>query len=213
MKLLIAIPAYDTMRYEFVQSLIALTERLHRDGIAIEHEVKIMGGTLVHVARDALARHAVNGGFSHVLWLDSDMVFEPTIIDDLMMCGKDMVCGLFISRHYPYLSCIFSSLNPVQRITDIPGDAFKVAACGFGCVLMNAQILADIMHHQRGQCFLPGEKLGEDCAFCERATAEGYEIWCEPTARVGHIGQAVIWPEDGARMRGDIQGIEGTELN
>ena len=41
-KLLIAIPCYDTMRAEFVQSLTALMERLHRDGIPFE--VKIITG-------------------------------------------------------------------------------------------------------------------------------------------------------------------------
>ena len=42
-KLLIAIPCYDTMRAEFVQSLTALMERLHRDGIPFE--VKIITGS------------------------------------------------------------------------------------------------------------------------------------------------------------------------
>lgn len=211
MKLLIAIPAYETLRCEFVQSLMGLTERLHREGIA--HEVKILGGTLVHVARDALARHAVNNGYTDVLWIDSDMVFEPSILEDLMMCGKDMVCGLFISRHSPYLNCVFSSLNPVKRVDRFPEEAFRVAACGFGCVLMKAQILADVMRHQGGKCFIPTPRLGEDCAFCERVRAEGYEIWCEPTARIGHVGPVVIWPEDAEKLRGDIQGLDGKELN
>ena len=52
-KLLIAIPSFDTMRVEFVRSLMGLTEKLHAEGVWFE--VKILDGTLVHIARDRLA--------------------------------------------------------------------------------------------------------------------------------------------------------------
>ena len=211
MKLLIAIPCYDTMRPEFVTSLTDLMERLHRDDVPFE--VKIIQGTLVYMARDALARHAVNNEFTHVLWLDCDMVFGNSIVEDLMMCGKDMVCGNFVSRHNPYLRTIFSSLTPeVNRITDIPDDTFRIYACGFACVLMKTEILRTVMINNNGKCFLPTARLSEDLAFCQRANGQGFEIWCEPTARVGHVGPVTIWPEDGERFRGDILELEGKKL-
>lgn len=210
MKLLIAIPSYETMRVEFVRSLMDLTAQLQRG--RVWYEVKIIDGTLVHTARDRLAQHAVNNGFDEVLWIDSDMVFGADIYENLKMCGKDMVCGVFISRHFPYVSCLFESLEPVCRITEMPEEAFRVAACGFGCVLMKTQILKDIMVNNGGKCFLPEQKLGEDCAFCKRATNCGYEIWCEPTARVGHVGAVTIWPEDGERLRGEIHELAGKKI-
>lgn len=211
MKLLIAIPSYETMRVEFVTSLMRLVDRLHKDGV--NHEVKIIAGSLVHIARDRLARHAVNNDFTHVLWIDSDMVFEPTIFEDLAFPDKDMICGLFISRHNPYLNVIFkrATAGEIERFKDgeIPSDTFRVAGCGFGCVLMKTCVLRDVMVSNRGAVFLPTPALGEDLAFCERAIGAGHDIWCEPTARVGHIGSVAIWPEDGPRLRGDIQGLEG----
>ena len=107
---------------------------------------------------------------------------------------------------------MFSSLDPCERITEYPDEAFRVAGCGFGAVLMKAQILKDIMINNGGKCFVPEQKLGEDCAFCMRATNLGYGIWCEPTARVGHVGRIVIWPEDVGRLRGDIQNMDGKKL-
>ena len=211
-KLLIAVPCYDVMRVEFVQSLTALTERLHREGIA--HEVKIISGTLVYAARDKLARHAINNDFEYTLWIDSDMVFSDSLADDLMGSGKDFVCANFISRHNPYLNVVFKRLLPLPavRITDIPDDTFRVAGCGFGCVLIRTKIMTDVMNSNSGKCFLPTAELSEDLAFCQRAAGIGCEIWCEPTARVGHVGQVVIWPEDGERLRGEIQGLEGKRL-
>ena len=210
MKLLIAIPSYEGLQPEFVRSLTELESQLRADNVWFE--IKIISGTLVHTARDRLAKHAVNNQFDEVLWIDDDMVFDGHLYEDLKMCGKDMVCGLFVSRHFPYVSCLFSSIDPVERITEYPEDAFRVKACGFGCVLMKAQILKDIMVNNGGKCFVPEQKLGEDVAFCVRASNLGYEIWCEPTARVGHVGRIVIWPEDVERLQGNIQGTGGKPI-
>ena len=209
-KLLIAIPSYGEMRVEFVKSLIDLMARLNEQNIW--YEVKIIDGTLVYIARDRLAKHAVNNEFTEVLWIDDDMVFGPDVWEDLSMSGKDMVCGNFISRHSPYVSCVFSSLYPPERVTEFGYDIFRVAGCGFGCVWMKTEVLKDVLINNNGKCFLPDPKLGEDVAFCQRARASGYEIWCDPTVRIGHVGNVAIWPEDGTRMRGDIQGLEGKKI-
>ena len=213
-KLLIAIPCYDTLRAEFAKSLIALMAKLTKDGMA--YEVLIVSGTVVHMARDNLAKHAVNNGFTHVLWLDSDMVFGETILDDLTISGRtdQILCARFVSRHNPYLPTIFTSVDPVTRVDEdkIPDDTFRISHCGFACVLTPAKVLEDVMNNYRGQCFLPTDKASEDIAFCTRAGGLGYQIWCEPTARVGHVGAVVIWPEDGKRFRGDIQGLDGKTI-
>ena len=162
MRLLIAIPAYEAMRVEFTKSLFDLENALRRDGIV--YDKKIIEGTMVHAARDRLAQHAVNNEFTHVLWIDSDMVFDGHLYEDLTISGeKDMICGLFISRHYPYLSCVFSSLDPVERIEHVDWtDAFRIAGCGFGCVLMKTEVLKAVMVNNHGKCFIPEMNLGED---------------------------------------------------
>lgn len=215
-RLMIAVPCYDTMRAEFVQSLTGLMTKLNAERAS--YDVKIISGTVVHMARDNLAKHAVKNGFSHVLWLDSDMVFEDTILDDLTISGKtdQIICGRFISRHNPFLPTIFMRLDPsVIRLDEdhIPDDTFRICACGFACVLTPVQALADVLNGNGGQAFLPMGNASEDIAFCKRAAGAGYEIWCEPTARVGHVGAVTIWPEDGKRFRGEIQGLEGKTLN
>lgn len=215
-KLLIAVPCYDTVRAEFLQSLLGLMERLRRDGVRFE--VKVISGTLVYTARDNLAKHAVNNGFSHVLWFDADMVFDDSILEDLTVSGKtdQILCGRFISRHNPYLPTIFRKIAPtVERVEEdrIPDETFRIGACGFACVLTPVHILSDVLTNCGGKAFLPTGQASEDLAFCQRAVSLGYEIWCEPTARVGHVGAVTIWPEDGKRMRGDIHGLEGKTLN
>lgn len=194
MKLMIAVPTTDYVHVDFMKSLVELTQELTRRRIA--YSVEIVAGTLVYIARNRLACKAVNENFTHVLWLDSDMVFSEQILEDLMFCGKDMVCGAFVSRRPPYTPCIYSKLEPggrVEKITEFGLNAFRVQGCGFACVLTSVDVIKDVQY-QYGTCFNPTPDYGEDLAFCDRVRSVGREIWCEPTARCGHIAHVPIWP-------------------
>ena len=202
MKLLIAVPTLDFLHFEFVQSLTNLIMRLNKD--EVNFEVKYLPGTLVYAARNRLAIHAVENGFTHVLWLDSDMVFQDCILDDLMFCGKDFVCGRFNARRKPYVSCQFSKLVPLERIDDYPSEPFRIMGTGFGCVLTSVEVLKGVLD-KYGTCFLPMSGFGEDIAFCVRAHEAGIQLWCEPTAVVGHVAHVPIYPEDHERCMAEYQ--------
>lgn len=193
MKLLIAIPSHDYMHMDFVNSLLALCRKLDEEGV--EYDVRIHGGTLVYHGRDALANCAIDNGYSDVLWLDADMVFQDTILEDLQFSGKPFISGIAHGRRAPHISCLFTEIYPeIQRFTEYPTDTFKVAGCGFGCVLIKTEILKAV-REKNGTCFFPTRELGEDLAFCQRAHELGYDIYAEPTVRLGHIGHIAIYPE------------------
>lgn len=200
MKLLIGIPSLDYMHAEFVKCLTALIKTLAVSGIAFD--VFINNGTLVHVARDKIACKAINEEYTHVLWLDADMIFSPNILDDLMDCRKDFVTGIAHSRRKPFTSCIFTSLGENGRFDrfegQYPSSPFEIAGCGFACVLISVEILKAVQIRYR-TCFLPLPEWGEDLAFCKRARDLGYHIFADPAVRLGHIGHEVIWPEDHER--------------
>lgn len=198
MKLLIGIPTLDYQHFEFVQSLTNLIIRLKNDGI--EFEVKFINGTLVYAARNKLVLYALERDFTHVLWLDADMVFTENIVDDLMFCGKDFVCGRFVARRKPFIPCQFKKLVPLEVVEEYPREAFRIAGCGFGCVLVSTEILKDVQRHYN-TCFLPMSGFSEDLAFCVRAREINYEIWCEPSAVVGHVGHIAVYPEDHERWK------------
>ena len=205
MKLMIAIPSLDFMHTEFVKSLCVLTKYLSCDGV--DYDVVIQSGTLVYVARDNLAKKAVQEGYTHVLWLDSDMVFGEELLDDMMFCGKDMVTGIYHARRPPHASCLFRSLDPVDRYTasEYPDDVFEIGGCGFGAVFMTTDVLRKVFA-ECVSCFAPMNRLGEDCAFCLRATACGIRIYADPRIRLGHIGHIAIYPEAEEQFFDKVQG-------
>lgn len=197
MKLLIGVPCVDYVHSEFVKSLTKLILQLKDDGV--NFTLFLNPGSLIHIARDKIASKAINEGYTHVLWLDSDMVFGPKLLEDLQFSGKPFVTGICASRRKPYVGCIFSQIddiNHLARVEDIPQEAFEVQGCGFACVLIETEILKAVMMANHGRCFLPMDAYGEDLAFCIRARQLGYHIYAEPTVRPGHIShEAVYYPE------------------
>ena len=203
MKLLLAIPTMDTVPVQFMQSLTALERKLKDDGINFEEG--IISGTLVYMARDKLAGKAINEDFTHVLWLDSDMVFSPKLLEDLMMCRKPFVSCVYHGRRPGFHSCIFKSidLTHVERFEEYPREPFEIEGCGFGAVLMETEILKAVMLNFK-TAFTPEPNLGEDIAFCKRARDLGYKLYAEPNCQLGHVGHIVIYPEDHERWKDQV---------
>lgn len=206
MKLLIAIPCMDFMHVEFVKSLNALVVRLKNDGI--DFDVHFEAGTLVYMARDRIVCKAINEKYTDVLWLDSDMVFTDSLLEDLQFCGKNFVTGIAHSRRRPFGSCLFKNidLKHLERYKgdDYPKEPFEIQGCGLACALTSVKLLTSVQIKFK-TCFTPIIGYGEDIAFCKRALEQGFHIWADPSVRVGHIGHITIYPDDMNRFADEIE--------
>ena len=196
MRLLIGVPTLDYVNADFVKCLTRLLMKLKDENV--DFDLMIESGTLVYIARERIARKAMGEQFTHILWLDSDMIFHEDILDSLMRSGKDLVTGIYQARRKGYGSCIFKSIEPEtgsDRFEEYPEELFQIAACGFGCVLTSVYLISNVYLHYN-TCFTPLPWLGEDIAFCKRASKLGFKLWCEPSVVCGHIGLTPIYPED-----------------
>ena len=192
MKTLIAIPCGDQLEANFVECLLKLRPVGSVD-------IKLLKGTLVYDARNQLIDMALRaGGYDYILWLDSDMTFEPDLLERLMedIQGKQLVTGLCFGRRPPFKPCIYTDvriekeglgLMPyADNYYDYPRDqVFEIAACGFACVLMTMD-MAEAMSVY-GVPFFPIAGLGEDLAFCYRAKQLDYKLYCDSRLKIGHI--------------------------
>jgi len=194
MKLLIAVPCMDYLDVAFVRSLTALVQKLTRDGV--DFELRLRDGSLVYCARDDLSFEAFHEGFTHVLWLDSDIVFDDDIFDRLYKTGKSFVSGVCRSRRRSFGYCVYRNLEPAEKHTSIKDRLFMIDGCGFAAVLIETKILKDVWDANNETCFTPTQDFGEDLQFCFRARKLGYRIYCEPAVKCGHVGRVVVRPED-----------------
>ena len=193
MKLMVAVPTTDYVSAEFMRCLVNLSMKLVKDGV--DADVRVVGGTLVYIARNKLAAIAIEHGYDQVLWLDSDMVFGENIVDDLLFCGKEMVCGVFVSRRPQYKPCVYSDITDpgnMIKVEHFGTQPFRVDGCGFATVMTSVELLKAV-RDRFGPPFQPNEKYGEDLAFCDRVKQLGREIWCDPTVRPGHIAHVPVY--------------------
>lgn len=210
MKTMIAIPCMDTVQMEFAESLV----KMNPVGLTVP---SFQSGSLIYDSRNSLARRAVDEKTDFVLWLDSDMVFQPDLLNDLMADaekGMSMVCGLFHMRRPPYRPCLYKVLrqgltadeNTVEHYDDHPKDEpFQIEGCGFAAVLMRTEVLMAVFGKYH-QAFSPLPGFGEDLSFCIRARGCGYKLWCDPRVKVGHKAHTIVTEHtfDAYRQVGDI---------
>lgn len=194
MRILIAVPCMDQVPAPFCQSLAML----RKVGDCV---LSMQMGSLIYTSRNSLAMKAIQTEADYVLWLDSDMVFEPDTLERLMKTltenNLDIVTGLYFRRVPPYSPVLFDMLEMRRdaicewtEFKEIPNELFEVGGCGFGCVLMKTDPFIDIQA-KFGNMFAPIGNTGEDLAFSWRARQCGYKIWCDPKIICGHVGYTI----------------------
>lgn len=195
MRLLIAIPCMDTVRYEFAESLANLCK--HLSNIGIDYDLKWHATSLIYMAREELANHAINEDYDYVLWLDSDMVFTPDAFDLLRGLKTDFATGCYRTRRPPYCFVMERVDDPSLRVDKLPKDPFEVAACGFGMVLISTKALYKVRANF-GTCFTPTPSTGEDYAFCNRwlTLSKENKIIAHPDAVADHIAYVRLRCDD-----------------
>ena len=193
-KTLIAIPCMDTVQTDFMMSLVNI-ERVGRTYCAVTKS------SLIYNARNNLARQAIEGEFDYVLWLDSDVQFEPDLLKRLMAHvenGLEYVSGLYFKRRYPTEPVIYQEIRQTKNDRELTTEAliyedypkdqlFEVDASGFGAVLMKVDLLKAVWD-KYGLPFSPALGLGEDISFCWRAKQLGKKMYCDSSIKLKHIG-------------------------
>lgn len=195
-KILIAVPCMDQIPARFAQSLVMLQTK---EQTAVCFQI----GSLIYHSRNDLAKRAIEMDADFIFWLDSDMVFDPDILERLLKHfddeSVDFVTGAYFRRVPPFSPVLFKDLDFVTptsckftEFENIPKDGlFEVGACGFGCVLMRTEVAMSVQA-RFGNMFAPIDNTGEDIAFCWRARQCGYKLYCDPSFSLGHVGNHVI---------------------
>lgn len=194
MNILIAVPCMDQLPAQFAQSLAMLDKGGNPCAVAFQVS------SLVYTSRNELGQKAIQMGADYVMWFDSDMVFRPDTLVKLLENMKDgrIMTGMYFKRVAPYSPVLYEKLEVedghcvFEDLKEIPKeDLFEVKGCGFGCVLMPGDALMSVMA-KYGDLFTPAWGMGEDLAFCYRARQCGYEIICDQTIPLGHVGNHIV---------------------
>ena len=162
-----------------------------------EFSIKIGAQMFIDSARNIIVDFAIENNYDYILWIDDDMVVMPgsKVLTKLIEHDKDIVAPLFFTRRLPFLPLLFDKVvraegkhTTYDHRINYKKELQKVDAVGFGFVLTKVEVFKKIGNPYFLTC--PG--LGEDMYFCSKATGAGFEIYCDTTIDVGHIGEPPI---------------------
>lgn len=186
---IIAIPDVGWMPSDFFQSFTKLKET------DCEVSVQLIRGSLVHLAREKMVEIALRDNTDFVFFLDSDMTFPPTLLNDMLKYDEDIVSAMCYTKNPPYLPTVFTKCEQdsethelkVERISfnKILDKPFYAEATGCACMLIKTRCFYSI----KQPCFHPFPYAGEDVSFCYRARKAGLKILIDPTLDIGHVRQ------------------------
>ena len=215
--LFIAIPCYDTMQCETVEALLRIDREL-----PFPHTIRFCkGNSLVSSARNTLAAHFLAGTWTHLLFIDADIVFTPAQIVRLLSHNEAIVGGLYAKRHLHYgeqgietMFCADEIIghDPVRDLQEvrcvgtgflsIRRDVFETMVAALGPSIEYVTAACDSREDHRKWIFFPvgmhldedgiQTYLSEDFYFCVRARELGFKVYVDLRVIPGHIGKVTF---------------------
>lgn len=203
----IALPAYDfKVSLKLAVSLARFAQEAPQHGITIQIG-SICGCSVVSRARNLLAQDFLESTCTDLLFIDSDINFEPDAIYRLLAWGgekKGIVAAVPRVRDTNKVYIMDLDIEEDHIIMDYMGLVrAKRVATAF--MLVQRKVFETLVEkHPEWEyydtksdrtlsClfdFVLTEEgyIGEDFLFCDRAREEGFEVWIDPTITLGHMG-------------------------
>jgi hypothetical protein len=167
---------------------------------------RLFGMSGIDKIRSRLASVALASGFDEIMWIDSDIGFNPSDVDKLRDHGLPLCCGLYVKKGGQDVTF---QLLPGDKSLVMGKGLREVFHAGFGFMYTCREVYESI----KCRCNLPDcdtaqgqpvtpyfvpelvndpsgwQYLSEDVAFCHRARGSGYKIMADTTIFLSHIGR------------------------
>lgn len=207
-KLFIATPAFDGKVN--VSYACSLAETRHYMAVhAIECVIRIhTSGSLLVRERNDLIKAFLETDCSHMLFVDSDISWNPRDVQRMINFDEDFVASLYPARG-PEKCFLFRGIygeNKRMEVSEKKLLQMEYIPAGFMLIRRNVlekmiEFFPELYYepkdenlkHTKGYCLFDtqvwdGEFWGEDYVFCRRARQAGFKIWIDPTIVIDHAG-------------------------
>ena len=191
-KISICVPTRDTVHAAFAFDLAKLVQHCAVMGVDVTPHFCI--GTLIVNQRDQLADMALAAESTHILWLDSDMMFPVDTVQRLLAHAVPIVAGNYVTRQYPHKTVAYTQLHDWRSYVVCTGkqDLIKVAAVGMGCMLVHTDVIREMRRPRFQTTWIPetNDHMGEDFYFCQEAQKLGYDVFIDDqlSTDLQHLG-------------------------
>lgn len=190
MKVLIAVPSFDSVYTDFAMSLAALMHFEAKD--SLKRPIKIglqnVKNTIIADARRMLVEQAFTAEADGILFLDSDMVFPANTLQRLVRQGtsRAIIGTIYAKRYAPH--------EPLGL--KVPGastvkDMVAMQHIPLGCAYIPLQAFREV---ELPWFDFKADAYGEDTYFCHKARKAGFDIFADVklSRELGHITNKAI---------------------
>lgn len=212
-KVFVGLPVYGGYHAHFVPCLLRLQGQAPCSLVIRSFP----GDSLVSRARNRLAREFLATDCTHLLFLDTDLIFSPEHIARLLGHGEPVVAGLYPKKQLE-LGWVCNVLDAEDGGPGDPDDRglHAVKYVGTGCLLIAREVFEalieahpelrydaddgetpgdywDFFRVGVWECPRTGRRryLSEDWWFCQMARDLGYTIWADTRVVLKHCGEMV----------------------
>lgn len=205
LKLVIGIPSGPTWDADFAMSMLGLMSYLNAyqvPGFTKQmvrlHNVK---GSILAKSRHIVVSQALEHNATHVLFIDSDMVFPQQLAHRLFATGKSVVACNCPTKKIPSFptarkKSFTKPAGDIMYLSEEGGpDLQKAWRVGTGVMLIDLRVLKNVPSPYFATIWDEGlqDYMGEDWYFCSVLEKAGVEIWIDNVSSraIGHSGQLI----------------------
>ena len=205
-----AMPCYDSVKVNSMLSVIKLVQQLAKSGI--ECGINTYKSPLIHQARNYLTSVFLTTEYTHMLFIDSDVEFEPEAVLRMLVAKKDIICTPYRIKAEALTEQVYTvSFKDRKGILILPGGLVEIEAGPTGLMLIDRQVFKKIIKNhpelklKNKAIYDPGEShqfyynffsfdfkdgysIGEDISFCRLAKANGFKLYANIQSPTVHHG-------------------------
>lgn len=206
MVIYLGIPMYGGAHGLTVSCLLASQKHLLSQGHEVVTDI-VTGGSILPKVRNGIVKRFIDSNADVLLFIDSDMAWEPETIGKLINAPFDVSVANYRKRsnEVTWLAQpIYEDGQPLGTFHN--GDVWlQTHRAGTGMMAIKRWTIANMIESLPGLVYadngqtpclfdfelLNGEYHGEDYTFCRRLESIGGQIFMLTDAYVGHVGNTV----------------------
>jgi hypothetical protein len=188
-------PSYDgKVSVEYANSLFKSSLLLQSEGYSMDH-IYCNNESIVQSARNKLIKVAHDNNYDSVVWIDSDIIWNPEDLLKLFSSDKDVIGATYRRK----------SLNEsyVLKTSEELGaeDICRVSGLGFGFIKMSRNIIKNLWN--MSESYIDdgivcknifeiivggGQMYSEDISVCKKINDLGINVYLDKTINLVHQG-------------------------
>jgi len=207
-KILVGTPAHDGRVEVYYANALIQTIRYMESKLYEVHPIFMSYDSLVQRARNDLIKIAVEQDYDYLFFIDSDMIWEPQWVDELINTPVDVISGTARKKTDNELSFAIKIKKDFENAKRLPTnpDVMEVTGTGMAFTKITKKAFTDIWNispkykngEREGRMVFDigidndGELYSEDTSFCNKWKSLGGTTWVNISMTCGHIGSKVF---------------------